>query len=121
MRTMYGSTTVKQGDLIILEISFSDFKRSKLRPAFVVSNNRYNKIFDDVVVVGVYSRITDRDFSTIISNDDLKQGFLVKTSMIKVDSIFKVEKELIYKKIGVLKESKLNEVKEIMRELFEIK
>ena len=74
-----------------------------------------------MVVVGIYSNIIDRDFSTVISNDDLKEGFLVKTSMIKADSIFKVEKGLVYKKIGVLKDEKLNEIKGILSELFEIK
>ena len=63
----------------------------------------------------------DRDFSTLITNDDLKEGFLVKTSTLKVDSIFKVEKDLIYKKIGVLKEEKTDEIKSILCELFEIK
>jgi len=117
----YGNITVKQGDLVILEVRFSDNERSKLRPAIVVSNAQYNEIFDDVVAVGMYSKITGRDFSTIISNDDLKEGFILKTSIVKVDSISKIEKRTIYKKIGALKEEKVNEIKNTLCELFGIK
>lgn len=105
-----GNITVKQGDLVILEIKFSDFRNSKLRPALIVSSDKYNYRFNDVVVLGLYSKISERPYSLLISNNDLKKGFLIKTSLIKVDSIFKV---------GTLKDSKLKEIKELLYTLFE--
>lgn len=42
---------IAQGDVILVDFSYSDLQRSKFRPALVMSNSGYNSKSRDIVVV----------------------------------------------------------------------
>ena len=46
-----------QGDVLLIPIPFSDLSSVKKRPVLVLSNDNYNKVTDDIIVVA----ITDPD------------------------------------------------------------
>jgi len=47
---------IEQGDIVLIDFSYSDLKRSKFRPALVISNSRYNSTSLDVIVLRITSK-----------------------------------------------------------------
>jgi mRNA-degrading endonuclease toxin of MazEF toxin-antitoxin module len=42
---------MEQGDIVLIDFSYSDLKRSKIRPALVISNSRHFRNFDIAEVI----------------------------------------------------------------------
>lgn len=110
---------MEQGDIVLIDFSYSDWKRSKFRPALVISNSRYNSTSFDVVVLRITSK-PKRVWAIKITNKDVENGFLEVESYVKVDSIFTIEKKMVAKGVARLKEEKIEEVKMKLAELFEV-
>lgn len=110
---------IAQGDVILVDFSYSDLQRSKFRPALVMSNSRYNSKSLDIVVMRITSK-PRRRWAIKLTNEDLESGILEVDSYAKVDSIFTIEKRMVAKVVGRLKDVKVNEVKIKLAELFEV-
>ena len=104
------SLTFDAGDIVVVELPFTDLEGSKLRPALVLSNKTFNVNSQDIIV----AKITGTRFSTIpqveLTNASLASGRLRKKSYVNVASIFTLEKRLVKKKIAQLKLSIIKEV-----------
>jgi len=109
---------IEQGDIVLIDFSYSDLRRSKFRPALVISNSRYNSTSFDVVVLRITSK-PKGEWAIKITNKDVESGFLEVESYAKVDSIFTIEKKMIAKVVGKLNKEKVDEVKMKLGELFE--
>ena len=48
-----------QGSIVLVDFTYSNQAQSKVRPALVVSNSRYNAISRDVIVMKITSRTKD--------------------------------------------------------------
>ena len=110
---------VEQGAIVLIDFSFSDLKRSKYRPALVISNSSYNSRSLDIVVLRITSK-PKIELGIKITNQDVETGFLEVESYVKVDSIFTVEKTMIAKVVAQLNADKLGAVKLKLMELFDI-
>ncbi|MEO9277244.1 MAG: type II toxin-antitoxin system PemK/MazF family toxin [Nitrososphaera sp.] len=64
---------ISQRDIILLSFPFSDLKSSKVRPAVVLSNSKYNRKFEDIVAVPLTTKMKSRDYSLLITNNDLEK------------------------------------------------
>lgn len=67
--------------MALIPIPFSDLKSKKKRPVIVISNNLYNKKTEDIVVVAVTSNIEKKDYSLLITQNDMETGNLPEVSM----------------------------------------
>ena len=114
------SSNYREGDIVILELPFTDLIGKKLRPVLVLSSEKLNKVSRDLIVAKISSSQQLEDFEVELKPDDLEEGKLKKISYIHCHSIFTVEKTLILKKVGRLKSEKLNEVKNIIKCIFNI-
>ncbi|MFH1211872.1 MAG: type II toxin-antitoxin system PemK/MazF family toxin [Candidatus Woesearchaeota archaeon] len=101
----------KQKELVLLPFPFSDLKETKVRPAIIVSNDIFNKKSADCIMVPLTSVIKDEPYSIIINQQDMSSGNLIKTSRVKADKIFAVEKCLITMKIGAVSEKTFDKIK----------
>ena len=110
---------MEQGDIVLIDFSYSDLKKSKFRPALVISNSKYNSTSFDVVVLRITSK-PKREWAIKITNEDVENGFLEVESYVKVDSIFTIEKKMVAKGVAMLKVEKIEEVKMKLAELFEV-
>ena len=99
---------IEQGDIVLIDFSYSDLKRSKFRPALVISNSRYNSTSLDVIVLRITSR-PKRVWAIKITNKDVARGFLEVESYVKGDSIFTMKKKMIAKVVARLKVEKVDE------------
>ncbi|MFH1210139.1 MAG: type II toxin-antitoxin system PemK/MazF family toxin [archaeon] len=109
---------VQQKDIVLLPYPFSDLEGTKVRPALIVSNDLFNKKSSDCIMVPLTTVIKDEPYSLIINQEDLGSGKLLKSSRIRADKIFTVEKNLIVMKIGVINNNTFDKVKsEILKTL----
>ncbi len=114
------SLNYKGGDIVILELPFTDLVGKKLRPVLVLSSENLNCVSADIVVAKISSSQHLPDFEVILTPKDLEKGKLKKTSYIHCHSIFTIEKNLIIKKVGRLRHEKYIEVKNIIKKVFDL-
>jgi len=102
---------INQKDLVLLSYPFSNLEDRKVRPALVISNDLFNRKSQDCILVPLTSLIKNEPYSIIINQKNLRNGKLIKTSRIKVDKIFSIQKDLIKMKIGSLDGETFDRVK----------
>lgn len=106
---------MRQGDIVILEFPFSNMSEKKLRPAVVLSSIRYNR-HANVLLAGIYGK--KQPFSIAITNADMRDGRLLKTSYISLQNIFSADKTLIKQIADTLRAGKFTEVLAEVRKCF---
>ena len=111
---------IEQGNLILVPFPFSDQSGRKVRPVVVLSNDEFNEHSQDIIAVGITSNISKDRYSLNLDNRDLKEGKLVTRCVIKVENILRLDKSLIIKKIGKIKEGKLDKIIKILNEIIEV-
>lgn len=109
---------VNQKEIVLLPYPFSDLRGTKVRPALVVSNNRFNKKSDGCVMVPLTTVIKDELYSIVIQQSDMSSGKLLRSSRIRTDKIFCVEKNLITMKIGMVNDDSFGKVREEVLGIF---
>lgn len=110
-------TDPAQGAVVLVDFSYSNQVQSKLRPALVVSNSRYNAISRDVIVMKITSR-KPKMMGVSITNADLLGGNLDHPSYVQADGIYALEKALICTAIGIARPEKMQEIQTIVSDLF---
>jgi mRNA interferase MazF len=110
-------TEPAQGSIVLVDFSYSDQLRSKVRPALVISNSRYNRISRDVIVLKITSR-KPKIMAAGLTNDDLQAGSLDHPSYVQADGIYALEKDLICDIIGIVRPEKMQEIRNLVSELF---
>lgn len=108
---------LSQRDIVLLSFPFSDLKSSKVRPALVLSNNEYNKKFEDFIAVPLTTNLKSREYSLVLSNKDLERGKLIVESSIKVDRIFSVSKKLVRMNIGRANKDVYDRIRKVILEI----
>ncbi len=104
--------SVKQGDIVLLPVPFSDQTTQKVRPAIVVSNDKINSKSQDIILVPVTSVLKEAPHSIIITQNSLSYGKLIVESRVRADKIFTAHKSLIKMKIGAIKIDVLTKIKD---------
>ncbi len=111
------SSKYKQGDIVILELPFTDLLGSKLRPVLVLNAI---DLGNDIIVAKITS--SPGLHRIPITQSDLTIGRLKREpSYIDCSSIFTVEKKLVIKVVGRLTEEALLKVKEGLKSIFDLK
>jgi mRNA interferase MazF len=87
-------------DIVLITFPFSDLASAKVRPAVVLSNDKYNRSSEDFVAVPLTSNLKLRDYAILITRNELESGKLIVDSKVKVDRIFSVSQRLVRMKIG---------------------
>ena len=50
-------TPYKRGDVVLVAFPFTDLSTTKMRPAIVISSEKFNRKFNDIVVATITSQI----------------------------------------------------------------
>jgi mRNA-degrading endonuclease toxin of MazEF toxin-antitoxin module len=106
-----------QGAIVLVDFTYSDLKKSKLRPALVVSNSVNNHRSRDVVVMKITSKKPGL-WGVGVTNEDLENGVLDYPSFVQVDAIYSLEKTIIRDIIGIVAPEKMQEIKMQVSDLF---
>lgn len=110
------SLETKQGDIILLPFPFSDLTQTKVRPAIIISNDEFNKHSQDLLVCAITSNITSDKYTLLLSTDDLCEG-TIDNCAIKVETILKISKTLIIKKIAKSNKEVITQTIQILNSL----
>lgn len=112
-----GEIPVNTKEIYLVPFPYSNLQEGKIRPVLIVSNKKYNKKTEDLIVCAISSKI-EKEHAVHINTKNLCEGKLYKESIIKYDSIFKIEKTLLKKRIGTLNDKTFIEVKKKIISLF---
>lgn len=83
-----------------MPVPFSDDRTQKVRPALIVSGDRFNAAGDDVVICAITTAQSRSEPGFIISNDDLVEGTLINPGFVRVAAIHRVLKSRIIHRIA---------------------
>lgn len=114
------SSIIEQGELVVAEILFAEQTGTKRRFALVASNTQYNGKSSDIVVLKVTSHGSDTQFDIKLTNDDTINKTLKTDSTIMADFPVVIMKEKIIARADKISKKKLGEVKQKIRELYEL-
>ncbi len=92
--------TYSQGDILLVPVPFSDLSTNKKRPVIVLTKKEYNSTSEDIVVVAMTSNPQAKNFSIIISSDDVSEGVLKVTSFVRTDKIYVLSKQIVISRFG---------------------
>ena len=99
------------GDVILVQVQFTDSFEVKTRPAVVLFEE-----FENVIVTGVTSNPAMRGIKLT------KKDGAVRDSVIKLNYIFTVSRSMIKKKLFTLSKDKKNELyEELIKRLIQLK
>jgi len=110
-------TTPSQGDIVLIPIPFTDLSSRKRRPVVVVSNDEYNRTFDDIVVVAMTSNPRLGPHSIRITTDDLVRGKLNRPGTIRVDKIYTLSQSIVVTTFGRVSPGVLDRIRSVLHEL----
>jgi mRNA interferase MazF len=102
----------KQGDIILIPIPYSDLSTTKKRPVLIISSDKYNELTDDYIVAAITSNVDDKAYAVTITNDDLSNGKLLRTSCIRADKLYTLSQSIAIRKFGAVKSDLLMSVAE---------
>ena len=114
------SLSFEQGEIVIAPIPFSTYSAGKIRPALVISRKEYNNKTEDLIVLKITSKGNDYPFDVELKEKDLSSGKLKHESVIQADFPVVIEKRSVSEKIGKISSQKLKEVKQKIKELYEL-
>lgn len=95
-----------KGDVIVVLFPFSDLSDAKKRPALVIGQVSR----DDLIVCQITTQVVEDGYSIELSNNDFTRGKLPKFSYIRPNRLFTVAANIIERRAGSLKQTKIDEV-----------
>ena len=108
------------GDIFIAKSPYSDFGTLKTRPIVVLSPNKYNSLFEDVVILSITTKEKSIDLVFEINNDDLLENKLKNISYIRLDKPASIDKKHLEHKITSLTNSAFANLKSKIKEFYEL-
>jgi len=105
---------MKKGDVILIPFPFTDMSGIKTRPALVLNNDLY-----DVTVAFITSQIIKKDLNDVELTPSQLNGLKLE-SVIKLNKLATLDKQLILGKLGQLNDVELAEVDKGLIIVFDI-
>ena len=112
------SSNFEQGEIVVAQILYSEQIGIKTRPALVISNSKFNKKSDDLILLKITSKSKKTEYDIELTNKDIEEGELRTESQIMVDNPVTAYNGMIQNKIGKISNQKLKEVKQKIKELY---
>jgi mRNA interferase MazF len=113
-------TTYERGNVVLLQFPFTTFVRGKQRPAVIVSTNSYNQAGDDVIAAAITSNLKAARHPGDHLLSYWREAGLIKESLVK-SVLFTVEKSLIIRKLGKIKETDMEGISQGLKEALGLK
>lgn len=89
----------------------------KKRPVVIISNDYYNEVTRDIIVLAITSNLNEKEYSIEITDDNLDEGQLKIKSCIRCDKIYTLSQEIIVSRLGKLSQDIMEKVRMKISEL----
>lgn len=107
-------SAIKRGDVVVVRFPFSDLSSHKNRPSLVLAEAE----FGNFILCQITSNPYGSKRAVTLPSSAFKNGQLPLKSYIRPDKLFTTDPQIIQKKIGELKPSKMREVGKSLSEIF---
>lgn len=94
---------MKRGDIVLIRFPFSDLSGSKVRPALVISDDSYTQSGRDAIFIVISSSTSNPQLNDILvdsSEPNFSITGLRRSSLIRVDKLVILSKNLARKRLG---------------------
>lgn len=91
---------LRQGEIVLVPVPFTDLTSSRRRPVIVVSNDAYQAATADFVAVAMTSNMKPEPYSFEITSADLVEGALNRPGRVRVDKIFTLAQAIVVAHFG---------------------
>ena len=105
---------MKKGDIILIPFPFTDLTGSKNRPAIVLCSSKY-----DITLAFVSSQVKWKDQYDVLLKPSVKNG-LKTTSLVKLNKIATIDKDLALGRMGRLSAFELEDVDATLKLIFKL-
>ncbi len=110
------STNYNRGDIVIVPFPFvtSEGASQKARPALIISDHSIVRRFEDLIMVGITSRIVknmkETEYRIVRGTEDFKYSGLIKTSVVRCEYIMTVPRGLVARRLGHLPDKTMKKI-----------
>ncbi len=108
---------MSKGDVILVPFPFTDLSGQKVRPALILHDNSEG---EDCIVVFISSIKQKKIFTFDVKVTLSKQNGLKVDSVIKVNKIATLQKNIVLGKLGTVESGFMADVGKKLRQLFQI-
>ena len=105
----------KQGEIVLIPVPFTDLSTTKRRPVLIISNDKYNKTTNDLIVVAITSNLSKP--AILLTNEDMTTGQLPIASVIRYDKIYTLDQKIVVKSLGKVSHEILTSVNKMIYKL----
>lgn len=101
---MPSTTTYKRGQVVVVEVRFSDLSGTKRRPALIVSAESFHRTLADVIVCPISSqpRFYRKPGPGDCPISDWRGAGLRRPSTVRISKLLAVDKQIVKRALGVL-------------------
>ena len=112
MNTMPVGMRFDQRNIVIIPVIFPDQSGVKIRPALVLSCDifNHNRRKPDIICCSITSNLNQFPHAVRLEMKDMEAGNIKYESMIKPNVLLTIDKTLIEKSVGKIREEKFEEV-----------
>ena len=109
------------GDIVVVPFPFvtSEGASQKARPALIISDHSIDRRFEDLIMVGITSRIVEdpkeTEYKIIEGTEAFRYSGLAKASVIRCEYIMTVPRRLVVRRLGRLPDETMKEIKERLK------
>ena len=110
-----------RGDVVIVPFPFvtSEGASQKARPALIISDHLIDRRFDDLIMIGITSRIVENlketEYMIVEGTEDFKYSGLIKTSVVRCEYIMTVPRGLAARMLGHLPDETMQKIDEKLK------
>ena len=110
-----------RGDVVIVPFPFvtSEGTSQKARPALIISDHSIDRRFDDLIMVGITSRIVkdlkETEYMIVEGTEDFKYSGLIKTSVVRCEYIMTVPRRVVARRLGHLPDETMKKIDEKLK------
>jgi len=109
---------VNQRDIVLVDFPYSSFDKSKIRPALVVSHERYNRSRRDCIIVPLTTSKKPARYIHPKSPRAIETGVLLRPSGVRFDRLICISQTRILQVIARMGSASLPSTLQLIKKLF---
>lgn len=114
---------IKKGDIILIKFPFTDLTSIKVRPALVVSSDRYNNASNDALFMLITSQTSNMFMDDLLieaNHPEFTNTGLKKPSLFKIDRIVVLAKSIAKRKLGEIGPQISSEISQRLKKVLDL-
>ena len=115
---------MKRGDIVLIKFPFTDLSTTKVRPALVISSDKYNNKGEDAIFLYISSNTNNKQSTDLLiesSDKNFSSTGLKKSSLFRTDKLVILKKSLAARKLGTANSDILSKINIMLIDILDLK